>query len=129
MKSALTRHLLRHLQRLRWQPGRARTGYQKWPIFVLPFADLYLIRYGEGHYLPPHRDVLWTFFDPTWWDTKHVRLNVVLREADEGGEFRCLGPCIWRTRRVVLFRPDKWEHQVTEVKRGERLVLSLGVAI
>ena len=61
-------------------------------------------------------------------DGFNVRLNVVLWQAERGGRFR--GQHLVRLGdRVVLFRPDRDEHEVTEVECGERWVLSIGAAL
>lgn len=104
----------------RWEPGRQRTGYEKMLLAtnrkLLPF-DLYLLRYGVGSHVPPHTDPV---------DGKrHFRLNVVLREAQAGGEFRTSNT-IFSTRRIKIFRPDASEHSVSPITQGSRLVLSLG---
>ena len=105
---------------LRWQPGRQNTGYEKmllatakWPV---PF-DMYLLRFREGQVIPPHTDKVAS--------GEHHRLNIVLKEADEGGEFFCSNP-IYESRRIKYFRPDQSEHQVTEIVSGSRYVFSLG---
>jgi len=55
----------------------------------------------------------------------HRRLNITLREPEEGGEVKLLkAPRKWW--RLMCFRPDHVHHQVTKVTRGELLVLSIG---
>ena len=105
---------------LRWQSGRQRTGYEKMLLianpFVLPF-DCYLLRYKPGSGIPGHVDPV--------EGKRHYRLNIVLRRAESGGEFRCSAP-LYNGRRVHLFRPDESEHSVTPVIKGVRYVLSIG---
>lgn len=105
---------------LRWVRGRQQTGYEKMLLatarFPLPF-DLYLLRYPTGSSVPPHVDAV--------DGRRHFRLNVVLREAEVGGEFSCRS-AILQTRPIKLFRPDVAEHSVSEIRQGSRLVLSLG---
>ncbi|NGY06861.1 2OG-Fe(II) oxygenase [Solimonas terrae] len=105
---------------LRWQRGRQASGYDKmllarglWP---LPF-DCYLLRFPEGAEIRPHTDPV--------GEGRHFRLNIVVREAREGGEFVCAAP-IRASRRIKLFRPDVCEHSVSRVLRGTRHVLSIG---
>lgn len=105
---------------LRWKGGRQETGYDKLLLATarlpVPF-DLYLLRYRRGASVPPHVDPV---------DGKrHYRINVILREAERGGFFRCVGP-ILETRRIKVFRPDVSEHSVSAVEAGTRLVVSLG---
>lgn len=105
---------------LRWQEGRQKSGYDKMLLlhgmFPLPF-DMYLIRYREGSYIPPHTDKVTT--------GKHYRLNIIIKKSKEGGEFVCNNNII-NTKRIKLFRPDLNEHSVTEVKKGRRYILSIG---
>lgn len=105
---------------LRWQAGRQLGGYDKlllatahWP---LPF-DMYLLRFREGSFIPPHTDPVTTL--------RHFRINIVLKKALEGGEFVCENP-IFATGRVKFFRPDISKHSVTKVVKGTRYLLSIG---
>ncbi len=84
-----------------------------WP---LPF-DAYLLRFPEGAEVPPHTDPV--------SGGRHFRLNVVLKNARAGGEFRCAEP-IYASGRIKLFRPDTTPHSVTRIVAGTRYVLSLG---
>lgn len=105
---------------LRWVGGRQETGYEKMLLATAPLPvpfDLYLLRYRTGSSIPAHVDPV--------DGRRHFRINIVLREADQGGVFKCMQP-IFETRRIKVFRPDVSEHSVTEIERGERLVLSLG---
>ena len=104
----------------RWSPGRQGTGYEKKLLMrnrlLLPF-DVYLLRYRVGARVPSH-------IDPVE-GKRHFRLNWEVWRASEGGGFRCERTIcsFWRWR---LFRPDVAPHEVTEVTRGVRYVLSLG---
>ena len=105
---------------LRWVRGRQETGYDKMLLLATPFPvrlDAYLLRYPQGSQIPPHTDPVAA--------GRHYRLNVVVRQAREGGEFVCRG-APWRWGRVALFRPDRSEHAVTRVVSGQRYVLSVG---
>lgn len=102
-----------------WKPGRQGTGY--WKLRLLswePYFDLYLLRYPVGSAIPPHRDSV--------DGRRHFRANLTLRFAQFGGHFRHDGCLLFDRRRLVVFRPDIQEHYVSQVLRGERLVLSLG---
>ena len=101
----------------RWDNGRQKTGYEKmllltakWPI---PF-DMYLLRFRQGQEIPPHVD-----------DVEHHRINIILRNAELGGEFVCKDP-IYESKWVKYFRPDLSEHSVTKISKGNRYVFSLG---
>lgn len=116
-----------------WEQGRGKTGYEKLPILVTSFCDCYLLRYPEGSYIPEHKDelpwqVLLDLRTPSWWTPKHFRLNVVVKEALEGGKFRCQ-KTLFQTRRLAFFRPDKYAHEVTKILRGTRYVLTFGVVL
>ena len=93
----------------RWQKGRQRSGYDKmllcgalWPIKF----DVYLLKFPEGSEIAPHTDIVET--------GKHYRLNIVLKNADEGGKFICKTP-IYENSHIKLFRPDTCEHQVSKI--------------
>jgi len=104
----------------RWERGRQKSGYDKmllcgamWPIKF----DTYLLKFPKGSEIAPHTDKV---------DSgKHYRLNIVLKSADIGGEFKCTNP-IFETKRIKLFRPDVSEHQVSRVVKGSRYLLSIG---
>jgi hypothetical protein len=117
--------VIQHLKHLaatvfRWQRGRQLSGYDKmlilesyWP---LPF-DVYILRYPEGSEVAPHTDPV------TRGD--HYRLNIVVKRANEGGEFHC-SKALFESARIKYFRPDAAEHSVSKVIRGRRYVLSVG---
>ena len=105
-----------------WIKGRQGTGYLKKKIFEFSFKlfgmDCYILKYPPKSYIPPHTDPIEGY--------KHFRLNIVLKKADVGGNVyyfktRCY-------RRIMLFRPDAIEHEVSEVARGTRYVLTIGLA-
>ena len=104
----------------RWERGRQKSGYDKmllcWAKWPIKF-DTYLLKFPQGSEIAPHTDQV---------DSgKHYRLNIVLKNADLGGEFICESP-IFETKRIKLFRPDISEHQVSKVVKGERYLLSIG---
>ena len=117
MKSPLT-YYFQHA--FRWRRGRQEGGYDKMLLALLPFPlplDCYLLRFPTGAEIPLHVDKV--------DHGRHFRMNLILRKAKEGGEFRCAHP-IWDYKRLKLFRPDLHEHSVTKVLRGSRLLLSIG---
>ncbi len=105
---------------LNWIEGRQGTSYlnckllesKKWFFF-----DLYLIKFPVGSHIPLHRDGV-DF-------GKHYRANFILWPAKLGGKFSC-EKCIIDLPFVKFFRPDLYEHEVTEIKQGTRYVLSFG---
>lgn len=111
---------------LKWQEGRQAGDYSKMLLatFILPLPfDLYLLRFPEGSKIDAHVDKV------TWG--RHFRLNIVLKKAIEGGEFKVANVpgTFLNTARVKFFRPDKVLHSVTEVIQGDRLVLSFGFVV
>jgi 2OG-Fe(II) oxygenase superfamily len=108
----------------RWQIGRQLSGYDKMLLWQIPlplvWIDGYLLRFRKGSKILPHTDKVNNY--------KHYRLNIVLKSAEQGGEFVCNDSYI-NTKRFKFFRSDIMEHQVLEVTQGSRYVLSLGFAI
>ena len=71
----------------RWEIGRQLSGYDK--MFLLGskwllMFDVYLLRFKEGSEIKAHMDKV--------EKGKHYRLNIVLKQAKEGGEFVCKSP-------------------------------------
>jgi hypothetical protein len=72
----------------------------------------------KGSYIPKHKD--------PGKHCKVYRLNIELRKAKKGGEFKCKNT-IWQWRnRIYCFRADANYHQVTPIEEGSRWVLSFG---
>lgn len=65
----------------RWNDGRQRSGYTVLPLFMSKRFDLYLLRYRKGDGIADHRDPV-----P---GRRHFRLNWIVWNAAEGGEFKC----------------------------------------
>ncbi len=103
----------------RWLSGRQLTGYQTMLLFESQWlqADAYLIRYPACSVIPEHVDPV--------KERDHYRLNIILKQAIKGGEFKCAA-CLFETKRIKFFRPDREKHSVTLIEEGERLVLSIG---
>lgn len=103
-----------------WQIGRQKTGYDKMLLLTgylpLPF-DMYLIRYRVGSYIPPHTDKV--------EKGRHYRMNIILKQSKIGGDFVCKHNII-DLPRIKIFRPDLYEHSVTELVEGSRYILSIG---
>jgi hypothetical protein len=108
------------IRRLPWERGRQRSGYDKLLLLEGQRFDVYLLRFGVGSCVPPHRDPV--------DGAGHLRLNVILIPAQRGGEFECAQAIVDRPR-VKLFRSDLHTHSVTTIEAGTRWVLSLGFAL
>lgn len=110
-----------------WQKGRQNTGYEKLKIFQFLNMDCYILRYNVGDFIPWHTDPV-----P---GRKHFRLNLTLKKAIEGGHFLLHptglpdGRIGWRIPFGLVFRSDVVPHSVTEIKKGQRIVLTFGIAI
>jgi hypothetical protein len=99
-----------------WKKGRQNTGYDVLTLFSFLFIDAHLIYYPAETEIPPHTDKA---------KGRHYRINFVIRQAQEGGDFVCLNAFInWK--RLKFFRPDEHEHSVTKIIKGSRLVFSFG---
>ena len=93
-----------------------------WPFM----GDCYILKMPDQSELPPHKDPM----RGKWKKLKHYRLNIVIKKPKSGGEFTTEeGGVIFNLfNRVILIRPDIYEHQVSKVQ-GSRYVLSFGFAI
>jgi len=103
---------------LKWIQGRQGTRYQKKMLlrFGIPGflgMDAYILKFEPKCLLPEHVDKVKR--------GRHFRLNIIYKGE---GKFDC-NKTIIRTKRVVLFRPDKHTHSM-ENGDSERKVLSIG---
>jgi hypothetical protein len=108
----------------KWEKGRQNTGYEKLKIFQFLNMDCYLLRYKVGDYIPWHTDPV--------AGRKHFRLNIELKKAISGGNLYLIkeNDRIKKIKsRLVFFRSDLRKHAVTEIRKGERIVLTFGIAI
>ncbi|MCM0612950.1 2OG-Fe(II) oxygenase [Marinobacter sediminum] len=88
-------------------------------LFRSKRLNIYLVRYPEGHKVGPHLDMI-----------SHgslYKLNCVLAQPKSGGEFVCEKNIFNLFGRVVLFRPDLYQHQVSRIERGNRWLLSFAL--
>jgi hypothetical protein len=131
---------------MRDEPGRLATGYRKAPILpgttlmgcnldglrhralnVLGTSedqehDCYLIRYDKGAFIPSH-------FDSAPTGAEHHRLNALV-EAGDGGDLMVSGKLVaLKLGDAYVFRPDAEEHEVKRVRRGRRLIFSVGTLL
>ncbi len=108
---------------MKWIKGRQKSGYFKLKIFSSKFLlmDCYILKFSEGSLIKAHRDKVKI--------GKHYRLNIVLTPFFKGGKFK-VENCIFKIPNFVyLFRPDKYLHEVSEITKDNRYVLSLGKVI
>lgn len=103
---------------LNWKQGRQGTGYLKFKLLSGKDWDCYLLKFPEGSRIAPH-------WDPVEQGREHHRLNIILKNAKQGGKFKA-DEGYFRWRRIIAFRPDVTEHRVTTVVKGTRYVLSIG---
>lgn len=109
-----------------WIKGRQNTGYEKLKLFQFLVFDCYILRYKVGDYIPEHTDPV-----PGY---RHYRLNFVLKKAEEGGISWFHHPVNIPRNAIVgknmtFFRSDIVPHGVTEIKKGERIVLTFGICL
>lgn len=108
-----------------WVKGRQGTGYEKLKLFQFLNMDCYILRYKKGDSIPWHTDPV-----P---NRKHWRLNIELKRPELGGKLILKAPDMRVNTivdsRIVLFRSDIVKHKVTEIKKGNRYVLTFGIAV
>jgi len=80
---------------------------------------VYLVRYSAGHSIWPHVDMV--------SEGRLYKLNLVLVKPDAGGEFCCERTILDVFGRVIVFRPDLYQHHVTRIERGKRWLLSFAL--
>ena len=104
---------------MNWVKGRQGTGYEKLRLLVSSYFkfDVYLLKFKKGSYIDTHTDPV--------KEGRHFRLNIILKNAYEGGEFVCKNT-IFSNSFINYFRPDISEHGVTRIDSGVRYVLSIG---
>lgn len=122
-----------------WEQGRQGTGYLKASVHgnqtimeiilrclvyigASPKSgyDCYLLRYPEHSYIPPHQD-------DAPFGSRHSRINIIIKTADLGGILKiCDEEIEISSGDAYYFRPDLYEHSVSEIEKGERIVLSIG---
>lgn len=106
---------------LKWQNGRQNSGYDTLRLLQGKNFDFYLLRFRQGSSIKWH-------VDPVEAGMRHFRLNLFVKPAEIGGEFRSNGSII-KNRFFCLFRPDIHRHSVTPIIKGTRYVLSFGFVL
>ncbi|AZG36106.1 MULTISPECIES: hypothetical protein [Shewanella] len=74
-----------------------------------------------------HHQVM-THTDPVQ-QGRYYKLNLVIVQPKVGGVFSCAKCIVNLWGRVYLFRPDKYEHNVTKIESGKRVLLSFALNI
>ena len=88
-------------------------------LFYSKRLSVYLVRYPEGHKVVPHVNMV--------YEGRLYKLNCVLVEPKTGGEFVCEKNVFNLFGRVILFRPDLYQHRVSKIERGNRWLLSFAL--
>lgn len=88
-------------------------------LFQSRRLSIYLVRYSAGHAIAPHVDMV--------SEGRLYKLNWILVKAGAGGEFFCERNIFSLFGRVILFRPDLYQHRVSRIERGERWLLSFAL--
>ncbi|MCH4813647.1 hypothetical protein [Vreelandella neptunia] len=57
----------------------------------------------------------------------YYKLNLVLKEPQQGGVFETDRVIFSLFNRMVLFRPDLYDHSVSRIERGKRILLSIAL--
>ncbi|SFR66508.1 2OG-Fe(II) oxygenase superfamily protein [Marinobacter daqiaonensis] len=88
-------------------------------LFRSRYLNTYLVRYPEGHKVVPHLDMI--------AEGRLYKLNCLLIKPRSGGEFACEKNIFNLFGRLILFRPDLYQHQVSRIERGTRWLLSFAL--
>lgn len=78
-----------------------------------------LVTYPEGHHVRRHNDPM--------GGGSYYKLNFVLIKPAEGGVFETDRVIFSLFKRVILFRPDLYDHSVSTIKCGKRVLLSIAL--
>lgn len=109
------------LEKINWTKGRQNSTYNKKLLFQSDTfkLDCWLLYYPKGSFIQEH-------IDKVDEDENHYRLNVILVKPKLGGNFISTQTIFNFLGRIIFFRPDISPHKLTVVKKGYRLVLSIG---
>lgn len=90
-------------------------------IFSSKVFAINLVTYPINHSVMNHSDPV--------QQGRYYKLNFVLIKPKAGGVFKCSKCIINLFNRVYLFRPDKYEHSVSKIESGKRVLLSFALNI
>lgn len=94
-------------------------GVIRWPFYSAFFLSL--ISYPQGSIVEKHHD---GGINPLKMKPLlGCNLNIVLKKAVEGGEFICMEAWV-NTGRIKIFNGDKYDHEVTRVEKGRRVIFA-----
>lgn len=89
-------------------------------LYTQRFA-INLVTYSEGHFVSRHLDMVSS--------GRLYKLNFVLVRPKQGGIFETEGVIFSLFNRIILFRPDLYEHSVTKIVSGKRVLLSFALRL
>jgi len=95
---------------MRWIEGRQGGAYSKLKLFQLSFMDCWLIKYAPNYSMPKHKDSV--------EGKKHFRLNI---ELSGKGKFICEKTIVNIFNKIILFRPDLYEHSMVNGTKLDRI--------
>lgn len=90
-------------------------------IFASRVFSINYVTYPTHHSVMKHSDPV--------QKGRYYKLNFVLVKAKVGGVFECSNCIVTLFHRVYLFRPDKYEHSVSKIESGKRVLLSFALNI
>lgn len=80
-----------------------------------------LVTYPEGHSVMRHHDPMGS--------GRYYKFNIVMIKPEEGGVFEADRVICSVFNRIILFRPDLYEHGVSTIIRGKRVLLSIALHV
>ncbi|WP_259363222.1 2OG-Fe(II) oxygenase [Colwellia sp. MB3u-4] len=90
-------------------------------IFSSQIFSINYVTYPTNHSVMTHSDPVQS--------GRYYKLNFVIRTPKVGGVFKCSHCIINLFNRVYLFRPDKYEHSVSKIESGKRVLLSFALNV
>lgn len=99
--------------------GRMLATVKNKALFSSHTFSINLVTYPTNHSVMKH-------IDPVQ-QGRYYKLNFVLVKPKAGGVFKCTKCIINWFNRVYLFRPDMYEHSVSKIESGKRVLLSFAL--
>ncbi len=88
-------------------------------LLELQRLTINLVTYPQGHSVMRHNDPMGS--------GSYYKLNVVLGKPKQGGVFTADRVIFSLFDRIILFRPDLYEHSVSKIVHGKRVLLSIAL--